>query len=367
MKKTVNFGVFLPVINDGWIISKTSPKYMPSFDLNREISSLAQSIGFSYVFAMGKWRGFGGAIDFWKYQQESMILMTGLAAAVPKLRMIASVAPALIHPAVFAKMAATMDDVAGGRMGINIVSAGNRDEYAQMGLFPDKFEDFRYDYTEEWLTIVKRLWAEDSVTFKGEYFTLDDCQSFPHPSQGAMPIVCATSSERGFQFIADHCTDGFFGGTTVETKKSRSLRIKEIAAAQGRTVRTHTLISLILGDTDEDAKQIFKVYQDGADQDAIANIYNLRAREKTTGRLALMEERKEGDARLFYGGLPVVGGPEYVADLIEELAVDGDIDGVMFTFPDFLEGLTRFDELVIPLLRKRDITFGAPASLGLPA
>jgi len=367
MKKTINLGVFLPTINDGWIISKTSPKFMPSFDLNREISTLAQSIGFSYVFAMGKWRGFGGEINFWKYQQESMILMTGLAAAVPKLHMIASVAPALIHPAVFAKMAATMDDVAGGRMGINIVSAGNRDEYAQMGLFPDNFEEFRYDYTEEWLTVVKRLWAEDSVTFKGEYFTLDDCQSFPHPSRGSMPIVCATSSQRGFQLIADHCTDGFFGGTTVKTKISRSLRIKKIAAVQGRTVRTHTLVSLVLGDTDEDAKQIFKVYQDGSDRDAIANIYNLRAREKSAGRLALMEERKEGDARLFYGGLPVVGGPEYVADLIEELAVDGDIDGVMFTFPDFLEGLARFDELVIPLLRKRDITFGAPASLGLLA
>ena len=367
MTKIVNLGVFLPVTNDGWIISKTSPKFMPSFALNREICSLAQRIGFSYVFAMGKWRGFGGEIDFWKYQQESMTLMTGLAVAVPELRMIASVAPALIHPAVFAKMAATMDDVSGGRMGINIVSAGNRDEYAQMGLFPDNFENFRYDYTEEWLTIVKRLWSEDSVTHSGEYFTLEDCQSFPHPSQGAMPVVCATSSERGFKFIADFCTDGFFGGTDVETKKSRSLRIKEVAAAQGRTVRTHSLISLVLGDTDEDAKQIFKYYQDGADQEAIANIYNLRAREKTAGRLAIMEERQQGDARLFYGGLPVVGGPEYVADLIEELARDGDIDGVMFTFPDFLEGLSRFDELVIPLLRKRDITFGTPASLGLPA
>lgn len=367
MTKSVNFGVFLPVINDGWIISKTSPKYMPSFALNREICTRAHSMGFSYVFAMGKWRGFGGEIDFWKYQLESMTLMTGLAAVVPELRMIASVAPALIHPAVFAKMAATMDDVAGGRMGINIVSAGNRDEYAQMGLFPKNFEEFRYDYTEEWLTIVKRLWAEDSVTFDGEYFTLNDCQSFPHPAQGAMPIVCATSSERGFNFIADHCTDGFFGGATLETKKSRSLRIKEVAAARGRTVRTHTLISLVLGDSDADAKRIFQHYQDGADQEAIANIYNLRAREKTASSLAILEERKVGSARLFYGGLPVVGGPEYVADLIEELVVDGDIDGVMFTFPDFLEGLARFDQLVMPLMRARDFTLGEPAGLGLPA
>jgi pyrimidine oxygenase len=217
------------------------------------------------------------------------------------------------------------------------------------------------------VTIVKRLWSEDSVTFEGRYFTLEDCQTFPHPSRGAMPIVCATSSERGFQFIADHCTDGFFGGADLAAKKGRSRRIKEIAASRGRPVRTHTLISLVLGDCDEDAKRIFKHYRDGADLEAIANVYNLRAREKTAGRLAILEERKAGDARLFYGGLPVVGGPDYVADLIEDLTVDGEINGVMFTFPDFLEGLSRFDELVMPLLRKRRFAFGEPGSLGISA
>src|SRR4051794_29499529 len=183
MARNVDLGIFLPVTNNGWIISKTSPQFLPSFDLNREVCQIVERIGFSYVFSMAKWRGFGGQTDFWKYSIESLILMSGLASCVPKLRLIASVAPALIHPGVFAKMAATMDDVAGGRLGINIVSAANKQEYSQMGLYPDNFEDFRYDYTEEWLTLVKRLWTEDSVTHRGRYFTLDDCQSWPKPQQ----------------------------------------------------------------------------------------------------------------------------------------------------------------------------------------
>src|SRR5438552_9892873 len=101
--------------------------------------------------------------------------------------------------------------------------------------------------------LVKRLWTEPSVTLKGKYFTLEECESFPKPVQSALPIVCATSSERGFQFIAEHCTDGFFGGTSIESKKGRSKRIKEVAASRGKKVRTHTLISLTLGDTDRDA------------------------------------------------------------------------------------------------------------------
>jgi pyrimidine oxygenase len=366
MSKSVNLGVFLPVTNNGWIISKSSPQFMPSFAMNLEICQIAEKIGFSYVFAMGKWRGFGGDTEFWKYSIESMTLMTGLAAAVPNLRMIASVSPALIHPAVFAKMAATMDDVAGGRMGINIVSAGNKGEYTQMGLYPDNFEDFRYDYTEEWITIVKRLWAEENVTLKGKYFTVDDCQSFPHPVQSQLPIVCASSSERGFQFIAEHCTDGFFGGPTLEGKKKTSLRIKEVAANYGRSVRTHTLVMLVLGDTDADAERIFEHYKAGADLPAIENIYHLRADDKKGVRKEGLQQRyAASDVRIFYGGVPLIGGPEKVAALIEELAVEGDVDGIMFVFPDFVEGLRRFDALVLPLLKKRGLSLRGPASLGM--
>ena len=357
----VDLGVFLPVTNNGWIISKTSPQFLPTFALNREICGLAERIGFSYVFSMAKWRGFGGETDFWKYSIESMTLMAGLAPVTTGLRLIGSVAPALIHPAVFAKMAATLDDIAGGRLGINIVSAGNRDEYQQMGLYPEGFESFRYDYTEEWVTVVKRLWTEDSVTFRGKYFTLDDCQSWPKPVQGTTPIVCATSSERGYQFVAEHCTDGFFGGASLEAKKAASHRIKAVAQAHGRAVRTHTLVMLIQGDTDQDAQRLLEHYQAGADHEAIANVYRLRARDRVDAQLANFRERFEGTTRLFYGGVPFVGGPERVAAMIEELAVDGQVDGVMFVFPDFVEGLQRFGEQVMPLLRQRGLSSAEPA------
>src|ERR1700722_8319008 len=277
MGQKVDFAVFLPVTNNGYIISKSAPQFLPSFAHNREIAQLAERIGFSYVFSMAKGRGFGGQVEFWKYSIESMILVTGLASAAPSLGLIGSIAPALMHPAVFAKMAVTMDDVTGGRMGFNIVSAGNKGEYTQMGLWPERFEDYRYEYCEEWVTVVKRLWAEDSVTMDGKYFKLDACQSWPKPVQPQPPVVCATTSERGYQFVADHCTAALFGGKSIEDQMKISRRIKEVAAEHGRgDVRTHTLVNLIQGDSDEDAQKILKHYQDGADHDAIDNIYRLR-------------------------------------------------------------------------------------------
>ena len=44
-----------------------------------------------------------------------------------------------------------------------------------------------------------------------------------------------------------------------------------------------------------------------------------------------------------------------MADFIEDMAVNGDFDGMLFSFPDFIEGLERFDDLVLPLLEKRGL------------
>jgi pyrimidine oxygenase len=197
----------------------------------------------------------------------------------------------------------------------------------------------------------------------GKYFKLDDCQSWPHPVQSTPPVVCATTSERGFQFVAQHCTAALFGGKDIEDQKKISRRIKEVAAEHGRDdVRTHTLVNLVQGDSDEDAHNILKHYQEGADHEAIENIYRLRVREKVDDRAAQLRDRFESNLnRLFYAGIPFVGGPERVADMIEELAVDGDLDGFLFIFPDFVEGLKKFDDQVMPLLRNRGLRRLTPA------
>src|SRR5690606_6029486 len=136
-----------------------------------------------------------GESGHWDAANESFTLIAGLAAVTSKIKLIASVATRTINPAVIAKMAATAYDIAGGRFAVNIVAGWNKFEYAQMGLWHD--DDYylnRYEYADEYLTILKRLWTEESVTFQGKYFTLDDCRSWPKPKQ--MPqIVCAGQSE----------------------------------------------------------------------------------------------------------------------------------------------------------------------------
>jgi len=52
-------GVFVPIGNNGWLISENSPQYMPSFDLNKAIALKAESYDLDFLLSMIKLRGFG--------------------------------------------------------------------------------------------------------------------------------------------------------------------------------------------------------------------------------------------------------------------------------------------------------------------
>ena len=75
----MQLGVFIPIGNNGWLISTTSPQYKPSFDLNRTIVEKAERFGFDFALSMIKLHGFGGPSQFWDHNLESFTLMAGLA------------------------------------------------------------------------------------------------------------------------------------------------------------------------------------------------------------------------------------------------------------------------------------------------
>jgi pyrimidine oxygenase len=121
-KKDVELGIFIPIGNNGWLISKTSPKYMPTFELNKAIVQKAESYGFDFALSMIKLRGFGGKTEHWDYNLESFTLMAGLAAVTSKIKLFASSAILTLPPAIVARMATTIDSIAPGRFGVNIVT-----------------------------------------------------------------------------------------------------------------------------------------------------------------------------------------------------------------------------------------------------
>ncbi len=349
----LELGVFLPIGNNGFLMSKTAPQYQPSFEMNKQIAILAENIGFDFVFSMSKWRGFGGATNFWDSTLESVALMTGLAAVTSRIGVIATIQPVLFPPAVAAKMAATIDDISGGRFGINIVTGSFLDEYEQMGILPPNYDVDRYRYAAEWLHVVKRLWTEDSVTFDGEWFHLNDCRSGPKTVQKPHPfIICAGSSDEGFRFTAKQGNYSFIGGITVEDVKRASKRMKDTAAEYGREIKIATTLLPILDDSQAAAEKQWKYYQEGADTEALttlAGYYSKKQRESSKERIKKME------LDISFAGRMIPGTPAQLADIIEELVVDGGVDSIQLLFPDYIKGLKTFHAEVMPLLQRREL------------
>ena len=63
----MDLGIFIPIANNGWIMSAHSPQFMPSFHLNRTIAAKAEAYGFNFLLSMVKLWGFGGPTEFWDH------------------------------------------------------------------------------------------------------------------------------------------------------------------------------------------------------------------------------------------------------------------------------------------------------------
>ena len=71
----MKIGVFVPIGNNGWLISTHAPQYMPTFELNKAIVQKAEHYHFDFALSMIKLRGFGGKTEFWDHNLESFTLM----------------------------------------------------------------------------------------------------------------------------------------------------------------------------------------------------------------------------------------------------------------------------------------------------
>src|SRR5437762_12095845 len=125
-------GIFVPIGNNGWLISENAPQYLPSFDMNKAIAQKAESYGVDFLLSMIKLRGFGGKTQFWEHNLESFTLMAGLAAVTEKIKIFATAATLTIPPAIVARMASTIDSIAPGRFGINLVTGWQKAEHDHM-------------------------------------------------------------------------------------------------------------------------------------------------------------------------------------------------------------------------------------------
>ncbi|WP_439533370.1 LLM class flavin-dependent oxidoreductase [Polymorphobacter sp.] len=351
----MKFGVFLPNGSNGYIPSAGSPQYMPSYAHNKAVTLEAEQQGLDFVLSMMKFKGFGGDTGYWNGCMESFTLMAALAADTSRIGLFPSVTLLSTHPAIAARMIATIDDISQGRCGLNIVTGWNKPEYTQMGLWRgDEYFDRRYDFADEYLGIVKALWKDGETTWNGEFFQLNKCTVLPRPAHD-IPIVCAGQSPKGIEFTA-RMGDHNFVIAHADALKPIVQNVRAESAKNNRRVGTYGLFHMITARTDAEARALAEDIVAKADKGAITNILASAAMDTNTGGTA--DRMKSGlsltleQGNVAFMGIPLIhGSPETVATKIDEIAAETGVEGLLFSWPDFVEGIRDFGEKVMPRLK----------------
>jgi alkanesulfonate monooxygenase len=194
--------------------------------------------------------------------------------------------PGFVAPTVAARKFATLDHLGKGRAAIHVISGGDDADQRRDGDYLDK--DARYDRTDEYLDVLKKVWtAEGPVDHQGLHYRFEKAspamRSWQRPH---IPIYFGGASEAALKVAAKHADVYALWGETYAQVREITGRVRAAAAAQGRSIRCSLSFRPILAETEERAW--------AKARDILDTIVALR---KKAG-LAVKEPANEGSRRL---------------------------------------------------------------------
>ncbi|GAA0542161.1 LLM class flavin-dependent oxidoreductase [Paractinoplanes ferrugineus] len=116
------------------------------------------------------------------------------------------------HPALLAKMAATVDHLSGGRLDVGLGAGGDPEADAMVGL-PVAAPRERVERLDEAAAVLRLLWDTPVADFAGKHYQLAGAVADPKPVQRPLPLWIASNGERlGLRVVAQRA-DGWLTAT----------------------------------------------------------------------------------------------------------------------------------------------------------
>jgi probable F420-dependent oxidoreductase len=198
----------------------------------------AQELGFTHLLAYdhvagadpAAHRGWDGPYDVHTTFHEPMVLF-GFLAGLTSLELVTGIVILPQRQTVLAaKQAAEVDQLSGGRLRLGAGLGWNRVEYEALG------QDFttRGRRLEEQVGLMRRLWTERSVTFRGRFDRVTGAGLAPLPVQRPIPVWFGGQSPPAYRRIGQ-LADGWFPQVPPGPDLDEAQRIvTEAAEAAGR-------------------------------------------------------------------------------------------------------------------------------------
>ena len=217
-----------------------------------------------------------GAIQVPKHDPAPLAAVIG--SQTRNLGVVATMSTLGYSPFLLARLCTTIDHLARGRFGWNIVTSGEDTAAQNFGLHELPEHDLRYEMADEFMEVVNKLfasWAPDAVVLDRETQTYADwtkvkpihhegkyyrsrgpLNTVPSP-QGRVAYIQAGGSERGRDFAAKHADSIIAGANGNKAKKEFRDDVRRRAAKFGRNpddIKVLYLFGAVMGDTEAEAK-----------------------------------------------------------------------------------------------------------------
>lgn len=294
----------------------------------RRLAAQTEALGFDSL-----WRSdhLLSIIDEGREAHDTWLALTVAALETQRLQIGSLVSPMTFrHPAMLAKLAASVDSLSAGRLVLGVGAGWNDREHRAHGLQFPPFRE-RLDRLQEGIEIILRLQGEGPVSYRGQYYEVDAANPYPKPfqAQTQMPssrdalrpriplLIGGKGQARFLRLVARYADEWNMTTNSPSFYRERSERLAEQCHAVGRdpaAIRRSVAMGLLMGRSTQEIER------------------RSSAAQRLIPHLAVVNTSEVPEAARMVGW--VCGKPDDIVQQLRELAAEG-IDRVMLQHHDF--------------------------------
>ncbi|MCX4749328.1 LLM class flavin-dependent oxidoreductase [Kitasatospora sp. NBC_01287] len=311
---------------------------------------------------------YGNYVDNW-------VAATMVLARTARIGMLVAIRPNQLHPAQFAKVSASMAELTGGRLSVNVVLGGYDAEDAILGMVESAEQ--RLLRAREWLTVATQAWEGSGLgqnySFSGKVYDVAGLRIYP-PVERRPEIFLSGMSDDALRVSGMFADTHVLWADTPERTAETIARVRELTSLDGRQVRIALRLHVIVRETEEEAWRAAEFTAARIDPQVARTRIEETAGGSAPGR-GRQSRLAEGSDRIgrhlwtgtgsarFGASVSVVGDAAQVTGQLMEYRRLGVDDLIVSGYPKDVEA-RRFGQLVTRQLADADLEFrrGAAAS-----
>lgn len=337
-----------------------APDLLSSFDHCSKIALASERNGFDSILLPS---GYSLGIDNWTFG-------AAVAKITSALRLLLAIRVGEVQVGALARMVASLDQMASGRLDINIISSDLPGEVLA--------SDHRYRRTLELMFCLRELLSGQAFEYSGEFFTIKAPARRIRPvGDRRIPFYFGGLSQEAKRCAARGADVYLMWPDTVEVVKANIDELRNLAAGYGRNLsfgwRSHVIVRETATQAREAARDLMRFVDDSTGAELRG-----RALDSASVGVARQSELRDAadeqgyaDELLFTGigrarsgaGAALVGDPDQIVNRITELSRLG-IDAFIFSGYPHLAECDLFGRYVMPRLEHRALVH-SPSPIAL--